>query len=110
MTEDSITAMVAKGSSARVHPVFLVPVVFFLALGVVLGWGLTRDPREIPSALIGKPVPEFALPPVQGRTRGLASADLKGEVSLVNVFASWCVACREEIGSASWREGVCQYV
>src|SRR3546814_14922090 len=88
--------MVAEGSSARVHLVFLFPVVFFLALGVVLGWGVTRDPRELPSALIGKPVPEFALPPVQGRTRGLASTDLKGEVSLVNVFASWCVACREE--------------
>ncbi|MGE0333883.1 MAG: DsbE family thiol:disulfide interchange protein [Gammaproteobacteria bacterium] len=96
MTEDSISAIVAKRSSARVRPVFLVPVVFFLALGVVLGWGLTRDPRELPSALIGKPVPEFALPPVQGRTRGLASTDLEGEVSLVNVFASWCVACREE--------------
>lgn len=96
MTEASITATQAKRSSARVRPVFLVPVVLFLALGVILGWGLTRDPRELPSALIGKPVPEFALPPVQGRTRGLASTDLKGEVSLVNVFASWCVACREE--------------
>src|SRR2546427_715239 len=47
-------------------------------------------------AMLGKPVPEFALPPVKGRTLGLASADLNGEVSLVNVFASWCVACREE--------------
>jgi cytochrome c biogenesis protein CcmG, thiol:disulfide interchange protein DsbE len=46
--------------------------------------------------LIGKPVPEFDLPPVKGRLLGLASANLKGEVSLVNVFASWCVACREE--------------
>ena len=54
------------------------------------------NPREIPSALIGKPVPEFSLPPVQGRSLGLASSHLKGEVSLVNVFASWCVACRDE--------------
>jgi cytochrome c biogenesis protein CcmG/thiol:disulfide interchange protein DsbE len=65
-------------------------------LGLVLAFGLTRNARDIPSALIGKPVPEFSLPAVKGRTLGLSSADLKGEVSLVNVFASWCVACRYE--------------
>jgi cytochrome c biogenesis protein CcmG/thiol:disulfide interchange protein DsbE len=75
---------------------FLIPVGAFLALAVALAWGLTRDPRELPSALIGKPVPEFALPPVQGRTLGLSNADLQGGVSLVNVFASWCTACRDE--------------
>jgi cytochrome c biogenesis protein CcmG/thiol:disulfide interchange protein DsbE len=75
---------------------FLAPVGAFVVLAVALAWGLTRDPRELPSALIGKPVPEFALPPVEGRTLGLASTDLVGEVSLVNVFASWCTACREE--------------
>lgn len=73
----------------------LIPLVF-LALVAVLGIGLTLDPRKVPSPLIGKPVPEFSLPPVKGRTLGLASADLKGEVSLVNVFASWCVPCRQE--------------
>ncbi|WP_246226008.1 DsbE family thiol:disulfide interchange protein [Chelativorans xinjiangense] len=73
-----------------------VPVGVFAALAVVLGWGLSRNAQIIPSALIGKEVPEFSLPPVQGRTLGLSSADLKGEVSLVNVFASWCTACREE--------------
>ena len=62
----------------------------------MLAVGLTLNPREIPSPLIGKAVPEFALPPVRGRTLGLSSADLKGEVSMVNVFASWCVACKEE--------------
>lgn len=75
---------------------FLLPVGVFLVLAIALAWGLTRDPRELPSALIGKAVPDFSLPPVQGRTLGLSSADLKGEVSLVNVFASWCTACREE--------------
>jgi cytochrome c biogenesis protein CcmG/thiol:disulfide interchange protein DsbE len=74
----------------------IAPIVVFVAIGVVLAAGLTLNPREIPSPLIGKPVPQFALPPVQGRTLGLASADLRGEVSLVNVFASWCVACKEE--------------
>jgi cytochrome c biogenesis protein CcmG/thiol:disulfide interchange protein DsbE len=70
--------------------------VVFTALTIVLGWGLTKDPREIPSALIGKPVPEFDLTPVQGRTLGLAGSDLRREVSVVNVFASWCTACRAE--------------
>lgn len=76
--------------------VVLVPLAVFLGLVFALAWGLTRDASTIPSALIGKPVPQFTLPPVKGRTHGLASANLIGEVSLVNVFASWCVACREE--------------
>ena len=46
--------------------------------------------------LLDKPVPEFALAPIQGRTRGFASTDLKGDVTLVNVFGSWCVACLTE--------------
>jgi cytochrome c biogenesis protein CcmG/thiol:disulfide interchange protein DsbE len=75
---------------------YLVPLLIFAALAVILGIGLSLDPRKVPSPLIGKPVPEFSLPPVKGRTLGLASADLKGEVSLVNVFASWCVPCRQE--------------
>ncbi|MBI2959715.1 MAG: DsbE family thiol:disulfide interchange protein [Betaproteobacteria bacterium] len=73
-----------------------VPLFVFAVIGVFLAIGLTLNPREVPSPLIGKPVPEFSLPPVKGRTLGLSSADLRGEVSLVNVFASWCVACREE--------------
>ncbi|OGA46628.1 MAG: thiol:disulfide interchange protein [Betaproteobacteria bacterium RIFCSPLOWO2_12_FULL_62_58] len=73
-----------------------VPLLLFLGLAVLFGVGLTLNPREIPSPLIGKPVPTFSLPPVKGRTLGLSSADLKGEVSLVNVFASWCAACRAE--------------
>lgn len=74
----------------------LVPLLLFVVIGVFLALGLTLNPREIPSPLIGKPVPVFSLPPVYGRSLGLATADLKGGVSLVNVFASWCVACREE--------------
>ena len=75
---------------------YVAPLGLFLGLVVVLAWGLSRGPRTIPSALIGKSVPQFSLPPVKGRTLGLSTADLRGEVSLVNVFASWCVACREE--------------
>jgi len=72
------------------------PLAIFLIIAVFLGIGLTLNPREVPSPLIDKPVPEFRLAPVKGRTLGLATEDLKGEVSVVNVFASWCAACRDE--------------
>ena len=92
----------AKVSVVAVRPAWLrrmalfLPLLLVLGMGVFLAIGLTMDPRLVPSPLIGKPVPTFSLPPVRGRTLGLASKDLKGQVSLVNVFASWCVACREE--------------
>jgi cytochrome c biogenesis protein CcmG/thiol:disulfide interchange protein DsbE len=70
--------------------------IVFAGIAVAFGVGLTLRPNVIPSALIGEPVPAFELPPVKGRSLGLSSADLKGEVSLVNVFASWCVECRVE--------------
>jgi len=88
------TAAPSAARSLRLR--LLAPIAVFLALALLLGWGLTHNARDIPSALIGKPVPQFSLPPVQGRMLGLASTDLVGEVSLVNVFASWCVACRDE--------------
>lgn len=96
MIESALASSGTKRPRATSRLMYLIPVAVFLALGVALAWGLTRNPREIPSALIGKPAPEFALPPVQGRTLGLSSTHLNGEVSLVNVFASWCTACREE--------------
>jgi cytochrome c biogenesis protein CcmG/thiol:disulfide interchange protein DsbE len=76
--------------------IYFAPIAAFAALSVVLAWGLTRDPSAIPTPLIGKPVPQFALSPVKGRALGLSSADLVGEPSIVNVFASWCVECRLE--------------
>ena len=74
----------------------IAPLIGFAALVAAFAPRLGSDPNLVPSPLIGKPVPEFDLPAVKGRLLGLASANLKGEVSLVNVFASWCVACREE--------------
>jgi cytochrome c biogenesis protein CcmG, thiol:disulfide interchange protein DsbE len=95
MTERALAPLRPDGSIAR-RLGFLVPLAVFVMVAVGLAISLTRNPQEVPSALIGKPVPEFALPPVEGRTLGLSSIDLKGEVSLVNVFASWCTACRYE--------------
>lgn len=84
------------GSAWRRQLLYAAPAAGVVGLAAVLGWGLTRDPRKLPSTLIGRPVPTFSLPPVQGRTLGLSTSDLRGEVSLVNFFASWCVACRAE--------------
>jgi len=84
----------SRGSPSRL--MFVLPVVLFGSLVVALAWGLGRNPDEIPSVLVGRPVPVFALPPIQGRRLGLSNAHLPGEVSLVNVFASWCTPCRAE--------------
>lgn len=72
------------------------PLLVFATIAIFLAIGLTRNPREVPSPLIGRTVPTFSLPPVLGRTSSLSDRDLKGEVSVVNVFASWCVPCRQE--------------
>ena len=90
------TAQAAQSPRPVVKRLRLWPLAIFLALAVLLGVGLTLNPREIPSPLLNRPVPKFELPPVKGRTLGLSSADLRGEVAIVNVFASWCTACRDE--------------
>ncbi len=86
----------AEHVGVRRRLLFLAPLVVVFGIGAAFAIGLTLDPRQIPSALIGRPAPAFELPPVQGRKLGLSSGDLVGEVSLVNVFASWCTACRAE--------------
>ena len=91
-----VARSVFRPTANRRRLILLLPLALFGVLAIVLGVGLSLNPREVPSPLIGKPVPAFDLPPVKGRTLGLASRDLVGDVSLVNVFASWCVACRAE--------------
>lgn len=75
---------------------FAIPVVVF-ALLVGLFWlGLGKDPTLVPSPLIGKPMPAFSMPRLDDPSRALTDADLRGQVSLLNVWATWCVGCRQE--------------
>ena len=80
--------------------VFAIPLVLAAVIGGFALWGLSggRDPSQIPSALVSKPVPVFDLPAIEGiDTPGLKTADLQGQgLTLVNVFASWCGPCRAE--------------
>jgi cytochrome c biogenesis protein CcmG, thiol:disulfide interchange protein DsbE len=75
---------------------FIAPAVAFLALLGAFFLGLGRDPSILPSQLIDKPVPAFSLPPVQPGKPGLEHTEFTGEPKLLNVFASWCAACRIE--------------
>lgn len=73
-----------------------IPLAIFIILVAFLWVGLWRDPREVPSPLIGKPAPSFALTQLHQPSQTLTNSDLKGKVWLLNVWASWCVSCREE--------------
>ena len=75
---------------------YLVPIALFAALGLLLAYGLKLDPRKIPSPLIGKPMPAFSLVTVANPARKISDKDLRGRVYLLNVWASWCAACRQE--------------
>lgn len=75
---------------------FALPLVLFGALVILLAVGLRLNPREVPSPLIGKPAPTFNLPHLADPNQHFSPADMKGRVWLFNVWASWCVSCRQE--------------
>ena len=75
---------------------YLAPLVAFIALAGLLYKGLSLDPRRVPSPLIDKPAPAFSLPLLRQPETLISNADFKGQVTLFNVWATWCVACRQE--------------
>jgi cytochrome c biogenesis protein CcmG/thiol:disulfide interchange protein DsbE len=75
---------------------FLFPVGIFILLVGFLAVGLQLDPREVPSPLVGKPAPAFELPVLHQPDKRFVPGDMRGKVWLLNVWASWCVSCREE--------------
>jgi len=75
---------------------FLVPLGLFVLLGVFLFIGLQRDPRYVPSPLIGKPAPEFSLPSLQDAGYPVSSKELRGQPWVLNVWGTWCGGCRQE--------------
>jgi cytochrome c biogenesis protein CcmG/thiol:disulfide interchange protein DsbE len=75
---------------------FVIPALLFAVLLAAFAMGLNHDPHLLPSALINRPAPDFALPPLYDNAPGLSRKDLEGGVRLVNFFASWCLPCRDE--------------
>ena len=75
---------------------FLVPLLLFFGLAGFLAFGLTLNPREVPSPLIDKPAPDFSLARLDQPEQTFSLKEMQGEVWLLNVWASWCVACRQE--------------
>jgi len=75
---------------------FIIPIGLFVALAVFLFIGLSRDKETLPSPLIGKPAPQFELPRVDDTSQKFSNRELAGKPYVVNIWGSWCVACREE--------------
>lgn len=75
---------------------FLLPLGIFIVLVALLAVGLNLNPREVPSPLVGKPAPAFSVPQLQEPDKMFSPKDMLGKVWLFNVWASWCVSCREE--------------
>jgi len=75
---------------------YVIPLIAFLAMAVLLGKGLTLDPKAIPSTRLDKPAPIFTLPVLAKPLESFSPEDLKGQRWVLNVWASWCVSCRYE--------------
>lgn len=75
---------------------FVIPLAAFVLMIGLLGYGLTLDPKKVPSPLIDKPAPSFSLVMLDAPQRQLSTRDMLGQVWVLNVWASWCVSCRAE--------------
>jgi cytochrome c biogenesis protein CcmG, thiol:disulfide interchange protein DsbE len=75
---------------------YLIPLGLFIVLVVFLAIGLGRDPHEVPSPLINKAAPTFRLPQLKEPTKTFSTEDMRGKVWILNVWASWCITCRDE--------------
>ncbi len=75
---------------------FAIPLVLFILLVAFLAIGLRQDPHEVPSPLINKAAPAFQLPQLRDPSRAFSAQDMRGKVWVLNVWASWCVTCRDE--------------
>jgi cytochrome c biogenesis protein CcmG, thiol:disulfide interchange protein DsbE len=75
---------------------YLIPLALFMGLVAFLAIGLGRDPHEVPSPLINKPAPQFHLAQLHAPDKTFSSEEMRGKVWLLNVWASWCVSCRDE--------------
>ncbi|MCG5513974.1 DsbE family thiol:disulfide interchange protein [Ectothiorhodospira shaposhnikovii] len=75
---------------------YLLPLILIMVLGGFMMVGLTLDPRRVPSPLVDQPAPRFQLPALEDPERLVGSSDFDGEVVLLNIWASWCVSCRQE--------------
>jgi cytochrome c biogenesis protein CcmG/thiol:disulfide interchange protein DsbE len=89
-------SIASTASVPRRRWIFALPVAAFGLIAAGFFFGLEINPTVLPSPLIDEPAPVFELPALPGQPHGLSSADLKGHVSLVNTFASWCAPCRME--------------
>lgn len=86
------TTQPARGGALR----YMLPLAAFLVLAVFLGIGLNLNPREVPSPLVGKPAPHFELPQLHRADLRFSETDMRGKAWMLNVWASWCAACRDE--------------
>jgi cytochrome c biogenesis protein CcmG, thiol:disulfide interchange protein DsbE len=88
----AVPAAVGGGRAMR----RFLPLLLFALLALLLAVGLTLKPREVPSPFIGKPAPAFTLPLLADASKNFSPASMRGQVWLLNVWASWCAPCREE--------------